>query len=462
MNKIVLLVFLLISSIFTGQENNLQEFTFNEYLGFVKKYHPLVKQANLKLNEAQAILMQARGAFDPKLEADFSEKQFKDQNYYSVFNGSFKIPTWYGIEIKAAFDNSEGVFLNPDMTLPNAGLTSLGVTVPIGQGLFINERMADIRNAKLQQQLNQAERDLEAIEVLHRASIAYFEWKKNYNEVKLYEEYLKNANIRFEGVLKLIEEGDKPAIDSTEAGITVDLRRLNLENSTLKLQKSRLELSNYLWLENNVPIELDETLFPEIELQKTIKTTLETNNLLNFDINNHPKINALSTKINMLKTEQQLSANMLLPKIDLSYNYLSETSTFNNYRFQDYKVGVNFAFPLFLRKERAKLKLAKLKVQDTEFSLAYERVNLKNKIEAQQFEIASLERQIVINDNLVKNYNTMLSGEEQLFNLGESSLFLINTRENNLVISQINALKLENELYNATVDLYKTIANPNL
>lgn len=462
MNKIVLIVFLLVSSIFTGQENNLQEFTFNEYLGFVKKYHPLVKQANLKLNEAQAILMQARGAFDPKLEADYSEKQFKDQNYYSIFNGSFKIPTWYGIEIKAAFDNSEGVFLNPEMTLPNAGLTSLGVTVPIGQGLFINERMADIRNAKLQQQLNQAERDLEAIEVLHKASIAYFEWKKNYNEVKLYEEYLKNANIRFEGVLTLIKEGDKPAIDSTEAGITVNLRRLNLENSTLKLQKSRLELSNYLWLENNVPIELDETLFPEIELQKTIKTTLETNNLLNFDINNHPKINALNTKINMLKTEQQLSANMLLPKIDLSYNYLSEPSAFNNYRFQDYKVGVNFAFPLFLRKERAKLRLAKLKVQDTEFSLASERVNLQNKIEAQQFEIASLERQIVINDDLVKNYNTMLAGEEQLFNLGESSLFLINTRENSLVISQINALKLENEFYNATVNLYRTIANPNL
>lgn len=462
MNKTIYILFLLVTSVLFSQEKNIKEFTFNEYLGYVKKYHPLVKQANLKLNEAQAILMQARGAFDPKLEAEYSEKQFNDQNYYSIFNGSFKVPTWYGIELKAAFDNNEGIYVNPDMTLPNSGLTSLGITVPIGQGLFINQRMADVRNAKLQQQLNEAERNLEAIEVLHKASMAYFEWKKNFNEVKLYQDYLKNANVRYKGVLKLIEQGDKPAIDSTEAGITVDLRRLNLENSNLKLQKSRLELSNYLWLENNVPIELDEALFPEIELQKTIKSTLETNNLLDFDINTHPKINALSTKINMLKTEQQLSANMLLPKIDLSYNYLSEPSAFDNYRFQDYKVGVNFAFPIFLRKERAKLKLAKLKVQDSEFSLASERVNLKNKIESQQVEIASLERQININNRLVQNYNTMLFGEERLFTLGESSLFLINSRENSLVTSQINALKLENEFYNATVDLYKTIANPNL
>jgi hypothetical protein len=58
-------------------------------------------------------LMMARGGFDPKIEVDFSKKQFKDTEYYSIPNSSFKIPTWYGIEIKAGFDNNEGVYLNP-------------------------------------------------------------------------------------------------------------------------------------------------------------------------------------------------------------------------------------------------------------------------------------------------------------------------------------------------------------
>lgn len=462
MNKHFIYLFLFFSTVLIAQEKNLKEFTYNEYLGYVKKFHPLVKQANLKLTQAQALLLQARGAFDPKLEAVYNEKQYDEKNYYSIFNGSFKIPTWYGIEIKAAFDNNEGIYINPENTLPNAGLTSLGITVPIGQGLFINQRMADIRNAKLQQQLSEAERNLEAIEILHKASLAYFEWKKNHSEVILYEDYLENAKIRYEGVLKLIEQGDKPSIDSVEAGITVKSRQLNLENSKLKLQKSRLELSNFLWLENNLPVELDETLFPEENLSNTIKNTLEINNLTNFNIDNHPKINALDTKINMLKIEQQLSANMLLPKIDLSYNYISEPSAFDNYQFEDYKIGVNFSFPLFLRKERAKLKLSKLKVQDSEFNLASERLSLKNKIESQQEEIASLEKQISINTELVDSYNIMLVGEDRLFTLGESSIFLINSRENSLVSSQINVLKLENEFYTAVANLYKTIANPNL
>ncbi len=93
----------------TAQNIPSKEFTYNEYLGYVKKYHPLVKNANLEISKAQANLMMARGGFDPKIEVDFSKKQFKDTEYYSILNSSFKIPTWYGIEIKAGFDNNEGV-----------------------------------------------------------------------------------------------------------------------------------------------------------------------------------------------------------------------------------------------------------------------------------------------------------------------------------------------------------------
>ena len=108
-NKNTMKRFYLILFIFTfkcfGQEIP-KEFTYNEFLGYVKKFHPLVKTANLELNRAQANLMMARGSFDPKIEVDFDKKQFKDTDYYSILNSSFKIPTWYGIELKAGFDTN--------------------------------------------------------------------------------------------------------------------------------------------------------------------------------------------------------------------------------------------------------------------------------------------------------------------------------------------------------------------
>ena len=400
--KSILSVFLLLGCSVWGQ-NNSKELTYNEFLGFVKKYHPLVKSANLEINQAQANLMMARGGFDPKIEVDFEQKKFKDNQYYSILNSSFKIPTWYGVEIKAGFDNNEGIYLNPENTVPNQGLTSLGISVPLGQGLFINQRMADLRKAKIQVKLSQAERNLMAVAVLYDASVAYFNWKRNYNEVTLYQTYLNNANIRYQGIAKSIEQGDKPAIDSVEAGIIVRNRKLSLEESQLKLAKAKLELANFLWLENNVPLELQDEIIPEENLVLTIKETLRTNDLMldNPSLENHPKINALEQKIEMLEVDRKLKANMLLPKIDLGYSYLSEPRYFDNYRFQDYKVGLNFYFPLFLRKERGSLQLAKFKLQDVKFDLDLERVSLKNKIKAQQTEISSLEKQKQLIDNLV-------------------------------------------------------------
>ena len=462
MKQTLILLLLCVLKTF-GQENSPLEFSYNEFLGYVKKYHPLVKNANLELNKAQANLMMARGGFDPKIEVDFSKKQFKDSDYYSILNSSFKIPTWYGIEIKASFDNNEGIYLNPENSVPNQGLTSLGVFVPLGQGLFINQRMADVRKAKIQIQLSNAERRLQAISILYDGSVAYFNWKKNYNEVQLYENYLKNAKIRFKGIQSLIQQGDKPAIDSIEAGIIVKNRLLSLEDSRLKLNKAKLELSNFLWLENNIPLELSDELIPEEKLELTIQETLKTNDLLNseFSIVNHPKINALQSKIDILNVDRKLKANMLLPKINLGYSYLSEPSYFDNYQFEDYKIGLNFYFPLFLRKERGSLKLAKFKVQETEFALALEKVQLTNKINAQKIEIASILKQKELIKELVEDNNVMLNSEERLFSFGESSMFLINSRENNLVTAQLSFIAIENRYFISNSELFKIMANPD-
>lgn len=461
--KQVFLAFLFFGFSLTAQEITSKELTYNEFLGYVKKYHPLVKNANLEINKSQANLMMARGGFDPKIEVDFSKKQFKDKEYYSILNSSFKIPTWYGIEIKAGFDNNEGMYLNPENTVPNQGLTSLGITVPLGQGLFINQRMADLQKAKMQIQLSQAEKKLQATVVLYDASVAYFNWKKSFNEVALYEEYSTNAEIRFKGIKSLIIQGDKPAIDSVEAGMTVKNRSLNLIDSQLKLAKAKLELSNFLWLENNIPLELADGLIPEQQLEFTIQETLKTNDLLNLDfsITNHPKINALQNKIDMLNVDRKLKANMLLPKIDVGYSYISEPSYIDNYQFEDYKIGLNFYFPLFLRKERGSLKLAKFKVQETEYTMDLEKVQLTNKINAQKMEIESLLKQKELIKSLVEDNLMMLNSEERLFSFGESSLFLINTRENNLVSAQLSKIALENRFFISNSELFKIMANPD-
>lgn len=461
--QIVLLLVLLFNIGAFGQSSNNKELSYNEFLGFVKKYHPMVKRANLELSKAQAELMTARGGFDPKIEVDFDKKRFKDKEYYSLLNSSFKIPTWYGVELKAGFDNNEGYYLDPQNTTPNSGLTSLGISIPLGQGLLINQRMADLRKAKLQLKLSDAERKLQAIQILYDASVAYFNWKKNFSEVEMYENYSVNAKIRYQGILQLIKEGDKPAIDSVESGITLKSRLLSLEDSKLKLNKSKLELSNYLWLEDNIPLELSDELIPEAQLIANISETLKTNELQNneFLINNHPKINALTNKVDMLNVDRRLKANALLPRVNVGYTYLSEPTYFDQFQFEDYKIGLDFYFPLFLRKERGSLKLAKFKIQETQFQLEVEKVQIQNKVKGQKVELESILKQNKLINELVNSNDLLLQSEERLFTFGESSLFLINTRENNLISAQLAKITLENRYFTSNAELFKIMANPD-
>ena len=58
--------------------------TLDEYLGFIKEFHPLVKQANLEVSQAQAGILAARGGFDPKIEIDYEKKEFKSTDYFDI------------------------------------------------------------------------------------------------------------------------------------------------------------------------------------------------------------------------------------------------------------------------------------------------------------------------------------------------------------------------------------------
>ena len=439
---------------------------FDEYLGFVKKFHPIVKQAELVIDKSQAKLLKSRGAFDPKIEVDYNRKEFKNTAYYDRLNGTFKIPTWYGVELKAAFDDNSGQYLNPEAFVPDDGLYSAGVSVSLAQGLLINNRMAALKQAKLFREQAKADRDIYVNNILFEASLVYFQWLKAYNELTLFKTILVNAELRYRGVQKGVEVGENAEIDATEARIAVNNRKLGLEQSKVKLMKAALELSNFLWLENNVPVELQPNIIPDVNTEPIVDATFNINQLRDQDLllDEHPKMMSLGYKLEGLEVDKRLKANKLLPKINAEYNFLTETPnvarTFNT---AEYKGGLNVSFPLFLRKERGDLKLAKIKMQDTEFEMNATRVNLENKIIALKQELESYVTQNEITTEMVSDYERMLQAEERKFQLGESSLFLVNSRESKLIDGQLKAIEIQNKFFSTKAKLFNSLAvNPEL
>ena len=457
------LLFLLTIPYLVGAQSDSLVLQFDEYLGYVKKYHPVAKQAQLTVSMGQANLMKARGGFDPKIEVDYEKKEFSGSEYWDRLNATFKIPTYFGIELKGGMEQAEGSFINPDETFPDDGLYSAGVSMSLARGFWINERMATLKRAKLFREQSKADQDLLVNQILYDASLAYFNWLRAFNEAQIFRNFLENAETRFQGVKSSALAGDVAIIDTVEAKIAVQNRALSLEQAKVALMKRSLELSNFLWIED-VPVELQPSIVPDTNVETAVDETLEIMGkpLDSFTLENHPKLRSLDFKVKGLLVDKRLKANKLLPKIDLEYNFLTATpELLNSLNRQDYKAGVNFYFPLFLRKERGDLKLAKFKLQDAQFERDNASVEIQNKVTALYRELDSYIAQNQLIADIVIDYGTLLRAEERKFSFGESSLFLINSRESKLIDAQLKQTEVQNKFLGTKAKLFRSLAiNP--
>ena len=74
MSSVKVLILLIMSTVSTFAQTT---FGYEDFKNLVLKNHPTVKQANLFIRDAQTEIMQAQGAFDPKLTSYFDRKSFK-------------------------------------------------------------------------------------------------------------------------------------------------------------------------------------------------------------------------------------------------------------------------------------------------------------------------------------------------------------------------------------------------
>lgn len=433
-----MLIMILALSVY-AQNDTLTTFSFKDYLDIVKLHHPLAKQADLQPEKGRAAIQNARGGFDPKLYNSFNQKQFEDKEYYSLLDAGVKIPTWLGLELYSGFEQNNGVFLNPENNTPNSGLWYGGIMVPVGQGLLIDKRRAMLRQAEIYQKSSLEERNQLLNELIFQAGSAYWDWFKAFHIKVVYEEALEVATQRFEAVKRGALLGDSPFIDTLEAGIQVQTRKIGLQQAELELQNSVALLSVFLWTDGSIPLQLNQDISPS-EFENISFSNTDEDLLVNFDeyITTHPELAIGQFKIDQLMVENRMKKEMLKPTLNLKYNalYHAQASdalspvTNNNYNW-----GVEFSFPLLLRKERGELKTNQLKVQESQLDLSNKIELLAFKAQAAVNEWDNSNIQAIQLTQTVNDYFGLLRGEQQLFESGESSLFLVNSRE----LSYINA-----------------------
>ena len=197
---------------------------FEDYFDRVEEHHPMAQRAGLLVDQAQAILRTARGGFDPKVSGSYATKDLQDKDYYELLSLGLKVPTWAGVSLQAGFDESSGQFVDPQTSTPVNGVGYMGVSISLGQGLFMDRRRAMLRQAEIAQDLNDAQRTLQLNDLLLDAASAYWDWFAAYHMLQVANEAVNAAQLRYDGVQSSAILGDVPLIDTLEASIQLQNR----------------------------------------------------------------------------------------------------------------------------------------------------------------------------------------------------------------------------------------------
>ncbi len=434
MRKLLIILLMFCTHSLSAQE----ELSFNMYMDWVQSYHPVAKLADINLRFGEQELRAARGGFDPKIFADYSTKKFKNTEYYDSRVGGIGIPTWGGVEFKGILEQNSGTFLNPEQTVPSDGLIALGASVNLGQGLFIDNRRAVLRQAQIFQEATKAERQQILNDLYLDATDAYWKWAADYKNLIVFEGGLRLAEERFEMVKESFIQGDFPAIDTVEAYTQVMDRLYRLQNAQVNFFQTTQFINTFLWDENEEPVDLMETIFPEDVLDQMLYDYSKES--LRMYVLSHPELQLKDFDIASTEIERRFKADLLKPVVRVDYNFLTERANplqVSPFLQNDYKLGLTFAMPLFLRKERGSLGFTKAKLDFKNYERELKLLQLKTKLEGEIFNFETVEQQLVVFSNNVNGLQKLLDGEVTRFDLGESSLFLVNAREVSLFNAEV-------------------------
>ena len=451
--KNIIPVLLFFSGTSLKAQDSLKTLSAAQVMELVKQFHPVAKQATIFVEKAKADVTIAKGMFDPVLKNEMAQKNFDGTDYYYYIRPELVIPTWFGVEVSAGLEYLSGNRTDPVET---KGQTSyFGISVPLAKNLLMDKRRAALQTAKIFRDASAIEKRNMLNNLMLDAMTSYWNWVKHYQVYKILTEALTVNEKRVELVKTAFRLGDRPAIDTTEALTQLQNIELLKNQAWLDYQNTGLELSVFLWNANAQAYNLTVDIIPGDNLKLLnvdVATMPELNNLLDAAAKNHPELLIYNYKLDVLSIDKKLKFQELLPTVNFRYNQLGKgydvlkttaAPLFEN----NYQYGLSVGIPLRLSLGRGEYRKAKLKITETQWQQQHKQLQVETKVKSYFNELFMLKSQVALQERALKNYQALQRGEEIRFQAGESSLFLINARENKTLEALQKLQELKSKYY---------------
>jgi outer membrane protein TolC len=447
--------------------------TFEAFFDIVSRNHPVVRQARLIEDGAEGDVTAAFGNFEPKLEASWETKRFESSTtgtqslYFNYADVALKIPTPFGADFKIGYERASGRFINPQFTTPNNGLFTAGFSLPIGQRILTDERRTALRTARALRDVAQAERAAMTNKLLFSASKSYATWFETALQLQVIRDGVRLADVRYVAITGRVRAGDAAGIDSIEAAAELNRRRAQLAGAEQSYFAASMDLTSYLWDNRGQPTDLRIGAVPsDSGLGRVTLDSASVPALLARVMRLHPDVRKAEGKVQQTGAERALARQSVIPLVsaDLAALRTVGGAGFNVGdalgREGNYKGAINFSSPLLFFKERGKFQSTDAKFDRADIEARETRRDVVLLVRTAINDLSQFEAQLALQRDAVRLFRILSAGERAKFDAGESNLFLVNTRERQVLDEELKFVALQAKYLAARAALAVAAGSP--
>ncbi|MBL7480359.1 TolC family protein [Legionella bononiensis] len=420
------------------------ELSLMQVLQSIDSHYPQVKIARLEVAKASGALINAKGQFDPALEA--STRSQPAGGYINNYGDTqLTIPTLYnGVKLFAGYRNGEGnwpIYYQNYLT-NSGGEYRAGLSLPLLRDRLIDkERTGLLSSAQLMLMKKQ---DTEAVKlkIYQEAIKAYWQWVEAGLQLNTFKQFLHLAQKRQHAIEQQANQGDLAKLAISENLQQIIQREQLLNQGEMIFEQAGVNLSLYFRDSKGKPLIPDARSLPV--LTSTSKTIAGTQ----ASLSEHPAIKKLNHYVNMMKLKRNQARNELLPQLDATAYTFKQNGT-GGYPLlipQAAMVGVSFKFPLLQRQAKGNLIQAESELRQVRVEKRFLYEQLNNEFSNMLIGIKRSRRQVSLLKKELSLAQKVQQGESKKFHQGDSTLFLVNQREQMTTQVQLNTLHAQVQL----------------
>lgn len=427
--------------------------TLEHVLDIVGKKFPVIVGSMEEINRAEGEKRSALGEFDVKWKTNgvvAPEGYYKTSRIDSVVE---KPTSLWGMNFYGGYrqgDNDFPVYDGKYETLPNGELRA-GFHLPILRDREIDEKRAGLKLSELGLDIASIGFQLKQIEIINKATQRYWAWVGAGKKYKIAEELLSIARDRLNGIEERVALGDLPEFERNDNKRSILQRESQLVKAQRMFENAKIELDIFLSEENHLS---DRGRVPKHFLPVGAPLNHSKEELTEIAFKKRPELRAIEIIKDQLQTELKLANNQTDPKLNLMFQVSKDLGSGDKTKEPtELESGVLLEIPLQVRKAEGKIQSTEAKLRKIEQEVRFYKRRIEADINDALSALENAKIQIGIVRNELKFAKELEEGERERFKAGESSILVVNLREQATADTAIKEIDAFQEYHIAEANL---------